>query len=322
MPATVLIVEDDREIRELLRRYLERANLLVQSTGSGAEAIWFLESAGIDLTVLDLGLPDVDGLEVLRAARADGRTVPVVVLTARDTVDDRIQGLQLGADDYVTKPFSPTELVLRVRGPERRPQPDRFTRRGRRDAGMAMMGPGHAPANAGAGMGSQSTSDTASAPVFVDGRQIGTAVLMNRRRIAAGGAAGGRPDCAGRVRSAGARAGGRGSVTSGGDEPPRECGPLLSQRRCGPRPRLRRRQHGGGGGRRHRPGDRPRRSAARVRTALAGHVQHWRCRIGHRSGRRTRIGHRSRRHGPCRVCTRSRRNLHKPPAVAGHSGQP
>lgn len=114
MAATVLIVEDDREIRELLRRYLERANLVVHTTGSGAEAIRFLEASGIDLVVLDLGLPDVDGLEVLRAARTDGRNVPVIVLTARDTVDDRIQGLRSGADDYVTKPFSPTELVLRV----------------------------------------------------------------------------------------------------------------------------------------------------------------------------------------------------------------
>ena len=77
MAATVLIVEDDREIRELLRRYLERANLVVQTTGSGAQAIAYVESGGIDLAVLDLGLPDVDGLEVLRAARADGRAIPV-----------------------------------------------------------------------------------------------------------------------------------------------------------------------------------------------------------------------------------------------------
>ena len=114
MTASVLVVEDDREIRDLLRRYLERAGLSVHTTASGAEAIRLLETEGVGLTVLDLGLPDVDGLEVLRAARAGQRQVPVVVLTARDGVDDRIRGLQLGADDYVTKPFSPTELVLRV----------------------------------------------------------------------------------------------------------------------------------------------------------------------------------------------------------------
>jgi two-component system alkaline phosphatase synthesis response regulator PhoP len=111
--STVLVVEDDREIRELVRRYLERAGYAAHTTGSGAEAIRVLGSAGIDLVVLDLGLPDVDGLEVLAAARAAGE-VPVVVLTARSGLDERIRGLQLGADDYLTKPFSPTELVLRV----------------------------------------------------------------------------------------------------------------------------------------------------------------------------------------------------------------
>ncbi|HUX68928.1 MAG TPA: response regulator transcription factor [Cellulomonadaceae bacterium] len=110
---TVLVVEDEREIRELLRRYLERAGLAVLTTGSGAEAVSLLATSAPDLVVLDLGLPDVDGLEVLREAR-DGRRVPVLVLTARSTVDDRIRGLELGADDYVTKPFSPHEVVLRV----------------------------------------------------------------------------------------------------------------------------------------------------------------------------------------------------------------
>jgi two-component system alkaline phosphatase synthesis response regulator PhoP len=109
----VLVVEDDRELREVVRRYLERAGHAVRTTGSGAEALGALAAGAVDLMVLDLGLPDVDGLEVLAAAR-DGRTVPVVVLTARSQVEDRIDGLRRGADDYVTKPFSPTELVLRV----------------------------------------------------------------------------------------------------------------------------------------------------------------------------------------------------------------
>jgi DNA-binding response OmpR family regulator len=110
---TVLVVEDERDIREVLRRYLERAGLSVLTTGTGAEAIRLLMSAPPDLVVLDLGLPDVDGTEVLREIQAAGRP-PVLVLTARSTVDDRIHGLQLGADDYVTKPFSPAEVVLRV----------------------------------------------------------------------------------------------------------------------------------------------------------------------------------------------------------------
>lgn len=107
------MVEDDRDIRDVLRRYLERAGLAVITTGSGAEALRLLGTGGVNLVLLDLGLPDVDGTEVLRAARTDGR-VPVVVLTARSAVEDRIRGLENGADDYVTKPFSPTEVVLRV----------------------------------------------------------------------------------------------------------------------------------------------------------------------------------------------------------------
>jgi DNA-binding response OmpR family regulator len=111
--STVLVVEDDRDIREVVRRYLERAGFAVLTTSSGAEGLRLLDDAAVDLVVLDLGLPDLDGTEVLRQAR-QGRRTPVVVLTARSSVDDRIQGLQLGADDYVPKPFSPTELVLRV----------------------------------------------------------------------------------------------------------------------------------------------------------------------------------------------------------------
>jgi two-component system alkaline phosphatase synthesis response regulator PhoP len=113
MSAAVLVVEDDRELRDVVRRYLERAGHTVHTTGSGAEALSLLDTGGVGLVVLDLGLPDVDGLEVLAAARR-GREVPVVVLTARSQVEDRIDGLRRGADDYVTKPFSPTELVLRV----------------------------------------------------------------------------------------------------------------------------------------------------------------------------------------------------------------
>jgi two-component system alkaline phosphatase synthesis response regulator PhoP len=109
----VLVVEDDRELRDLVRRYLERAGHAVCTTGSGAAALAALDKGDIDLVVLDLGLPDVDGIEVLATARG-AHAVPVVVLTARSHVDDRIDGLRRGADDYVTKPFSPTELVLRV----------------------------------------------------------------------------------------------------------------------------------------------------------------------------------------------------------------
>jgi DNA-binding response OmpR family regulator len=111
----VLVVEDDRELRDLVRRYLERAGQAVRTTSSGSAALAALDKGDIDLVVLDLGLPDVDGLEVLAAARDAGR-VPVVVLTARSHVDDRIDGLRRGADDYVTKPFSPDRVGPAGRG--------------------------------------------------------------------------------------------------------------------------------------------------------------------------------------------------------------
>jgi DNA-binding response OmpR family regulator len=109
---TVLVVEDERDIRDLLRRYLERDGHAVLTAASGAEGLRYLEEAAADLLLLDLGLPDVDGTELLRFAATTG--VPTIALTARSSVEDRIHGLELGADDYVTKPFSPREVVLRV----------------------------------------------------------------------------------------------------------------------------------------------------------------------------------------------------------------
>jgi DNA-binding response OmpR family regulator len=122
MAATVLIVEDERKLRELVRSYLEQAGFTVLSTGSGAEAITMAAAASPDLVVLDLGLPDVGGDTVARELRATG-SVPIVMLTARSTEEDRIAGLELGADDYLTKPFSPRELVLRVQAVLRRGGP-------------------------------------------------------------------------------------------------------------------------------------------------------------------------------------------------------
>jgi len=122
MTATVLVVEDERKLRELIRSYLERAHFTVLSTGSGAEAITMGTSAAPDLVVLDLGLPDVPGEAVARELRTAADT-PILMLTARATEEDRIRGLELGADDYVTKPFSPRELVLRVQAILRRGGP-------------------------------------------------------------------------------------------------------------------------------------------------------------------------------------------------------
>jgi DNA-binding response OmpR family regulator len=122
MAATVLLVEDERKLRELVRSYLERAGLTVLSTESGAEAITLAAATSPDLVVLDLRLPDVPGETVARELRATG-PVPILMLTAKSTEEDRIAGLELGADDYVTKPFSPRELVLRVQAILRRGGP-------------------------------------------------------------------------------------------------------------------------------------------------------------------------------------------------------
>lgn len=117
MTVTVLVVEDEMKLRDLVRRYLERENWTIVTTGSGAEALSILERGGIDLLVLDLNLPDVTGETI--AAEFAGR-VPIVMLTAKSAEADRIHGLELGADDYLTKPFSPRELVLRIHAVLRR----------------------------------------------------------------------------------------------------------------------------------------------------------------------------------------------------------
>ena len=117
--STVLVVEDERKIRDLVRGYLEREGLGVLTTESGAEAIALARDSAPDLLILDLGLPDVPGEEVAREVRTFS-SVPILMLTAKAAEDDRIRGLELGADDYLTKPFSPRELVLRAKAILRR----------------------------------------------------------------------------------------------------------------------------------------------------------------------------------------------------------
>ena len=116
---TILIVDDEPKITRLARDYLEHAGFAVQTAGNGATALASLRAAKPDLIVLDLGLPDIDGLDVTRAARKESN-VPIIMLTARGEESDKLVGLELGADDYLTKPFSPKELVARVRAVLRR----------------------------------------------------------------------------------------------------------------------------------------------------------------------------------------------------------
>jgi DNA-binding response OmpR family regulator len=115
----VLVVDDDPTVSDVVRRYLERDGFVVESAADGAATLAAADARPPDLVVLDLGLPGLDGLEVCRQLRSHG-PVPIVMLTARGSETDRILGLELGADDYVTKPFSPRELVLRVQSVLRR----------------------------------------------------------------------------------------------------------------------------------------------------------------------------------------------------------
>jgi DNA-binding response OmpR family regulator len=116
----VLIVDDEPMVRDVLVRYLARGGFEVETAGDGEAALAAFESAPPDLVLLDLMLPRLDGFEVFRRLRASGATSPVIMLTARGEVTDRIVGLETGADDYVSKPFSPKEVVARVRAVLRR----------------------------------------------------------------------------------------------------------------------------------------------------------------------------------------------------------
>ncbi|MGC9993521.1 MAG: response regulator transcription factor [Candidatus Cybelea sp.] len=117
---SILVVDDEPQIVEVIVAYLEREGMLVESAGSIAEAVGALERLHPDLLVLDVTLPDGSGLDVLRSASAHNPRIPTIMLTSRGDEADRVVGLELGADDYVTKPFSPRELVARVRALLRR----------------------------------------------------------------------------------------------------------------------------------------------------------------------------------------------------------
>jgi two-component system response regulator MprA len=116
----LLVVDDDRGLRDVLRRALTLTGYEVRLAENGSEALSEVASAVPDAVVLDVGLPDIDGLEVCRLLRREGNRVPVLMLTARDAVSDRIDGLDAGADDYLVKPFDIDELRARLRALLRR----------------------------------------------------------------------------------------------------------------------------------------------------------------------------------------------------------
>ncbi|HEX8863532.1 MAG TPA: response regulator transcription factor [Actinomycetes bacterium] len=123
----VLVVEDEVRLALLLKRGLEEEGYAVDTSGDGAEALWHATETEYDAIVLDIMLPGMDGLEVTRRLRAQRRWTPVLLLTARDAIDDRVVGLDAGADDYLVKPFSFAELAARVRALVRRGRVERPT---------------------------------------------------------------------------------------------------------------------------------------------------------------------------------------------------
>jgi DNA-binding response OmpR family regulator len=120
MPSTILVAEDQTDIRELLALNLRAAGYEVVTVADGVAALASQNERASDLLVLDLMMPGLDGLEVTKALRARGRSAPILMLTAKSTELDRVLGLELGADDYLTKPFSLAELLARVKALLRR----------------------------------------------------------------------------------------------------------------------------------------------------------------------------------------------------------
>jgi two-component system, OmpR family, response regulator MprA len=120
----VLVVDDDRAVRESLRRSLEFNGYAVSLAEDGASALAGISGTNPDAIVMDVMMPRLDGIETTRALRSVGNQVPILVLTARDAVGDRVEGLDAGADDYLTKPFALDELLARLRALLRRATPD------------------------------------------------------------------------------------------------------------------------------------------------------------------------------------------------------
>jgi DNA-binding response OmpR family regulator len=119
----LLLVDDDAAIRTSLARALSREGFEVQPVDGGRAALEAVATSPPDVAIIDLTMPDIDGIEVIRRLRGDGATLPILVLSARDEVEDRVAGLQAGADDYLTKPFATAELVARLQALLRRAVP-------------------------------------------------------------------------------------------------------------------------------------------------------------------------------------------------------
>ncbi len=116
----ILLVEDEATLQQQIRGLLEAQGYEVQSTGDGKEGLYFASEYSYDAAVVDLGLPGLSGLEIIRKLRSSGNRLPVLILTARGRWENKVEGLEAGGDDYLTKPFQPEELVARIKALLRR----------------------------------------------------------------------------------------------------------------------------------------------------------------------------------------------------------
>lgn len=116
----LLVIEDDTTLRESLAAKLEDAGFAVEQAADGKEGLYFAQEYPIDLAIIDLGLPEMSGLDIIREVRRQGKSYPILILTARDRWEDKVDGLDAGADDYVVKPFQFEEVIARVNALVRR----------------------------------------------------------------------------------------------------------------------------------------------------------------------------------------------------------
>ena len=137
----VLVIDDDVELCSLLKEYLQREDYNVKCVHDGRTGLEDAENGGYDLIILDVMLPGMDGFEILKRFRHDGSRTPVLMLTARGEDEDRIVGLEMGADDYLAKPFNPRELLARIKAILRRSEGG-FVNRGRIEVNGVVLDPG------------------------------------------------------------------------------------------------------------------------------------------------------------------------------------
>ncbi|TQQ84960.1 response regulator transcription factor [Peptacetobacter hominis] len=111
----LIVAEDEKELAKALKRILEHSNYTVDTVYNGEDALYYIENGNYDAAILDIMMPKMDGIEVLKRIRKDGIKIPVIMLTAKSEVDDKVEGLDSGANDYLTKPFQTKELLARIR---------------------------------------------------------------------------------------------------------------------------------------------------------------------------------------------------------------